>query len=507
MVGRAGFGRGSDRIMIDKARIHRLSASPVVQLIAFVALALALRCATFGDLNRHADETFYFLVGQRMHEGALPYVDVWDRKPLGLFLIYYLLAGISRSVLSYQIAACVLAGVAATLLSALVSRWSNVRGAWFAGGAYLLTLGSFEGATGQTPDFYNPLIAGAVLLLLLDADRRTGAQVGWRGWMAMFLCGLAITIKQTTLFESAFLGGYLLFGLRRAGASWQGLIGDAFRCCVLGAAPTLAICAFYLAVGHWPEFWQAMVMSNFSKALEGGLGWRLASIAVNVAPLAVLAALGLLLPTVSRQGRAFVSAWTGAAFVGFCAVPNFYGHYLLPMLMPLCVSAGFLLGHIRHWRPVALAYTIYINLWYNVSDRAVTLENNRAMREMASLIRKHDPGGGLLVFDGPVYLYALADRPFLSPLVFPQHLNHGIEHNVSHLDTDREIDRIVAAGPGVIVMSRFPRSHPVNAYARAKFLAYARSHCRVVKVEVMPKGSFKDYFVIFGDCARRRSAA
>ncbi len=104
----------------------------------FLLVSLALQAASFGDTNRHADETFYFLVGQRMHEGLLPYVDVWDRKPFGLFLAYYLIAGISTSVLAYQLVACVLAALAALLVCLLAGHLSNRRGGLYAGLVYLL---------------------------------------------------------------------------------------------------------------------------------------------------------------------------------------------------------------------------------------------------------------------------------------------------------------------------------------------------------------------------------
>ena len=40
----------------------------------------------------HIDEQFYLLVGDGMLSGSLPYVDVWDRSPIGLFVIYALAA-------------------------------------------------------------------------------------------------------------------------------------------------------------------------------------------------------------------------------------------------------------------------------------------------------------------------------------------------------------------------------------------------------------------------------
>ena len=49
---------------------------------------LATRLWTFGNPLINVDEQFYVLTGDRLLHGVLPYVDIWDRKPIGLFLIY-----------------------------------------------------------------------------------------------------------------------------------------------------------------------------------------------------------------------------------------------------------------------------------------------------------------------------------------------------------------------------------------------------------------------------------
>ncbi|WP_292923223.1 hypothetical protein [Novosphingobium sp. SCN 63-17] len=82
---------------------------------AYLAVGLLLRGATLGYPIIHADEQFYLLVGDRMLHGAVPFVDIWDRKPIGLFLLYgaiRLLGG--DGILQYQLVA--LACVAGTSL-------------------------------------------------------------------------------------------------------------------------------------------------------------------------------------------------------------------------------------------------------------------------------------------------------------------------------------------------------------------------------------------------------
>ena len=58
------------------------------RLILVVVAALLARAATFGNPVLGSDEEFYFTVSRMWAEGATPFVDVWDRKPIGLFLLY-----------------------------------------------------------------------------------------------------------------------------------------------------------------------------------------------------------------------------------------------------------------------------------------------------------------------------------------------------------------------------------------------------------------------------------
>ncbi|BCI72928.1 hypothetical protein SPKIRA_37580 (plasmid) [Sphingomonas paucimobilis] len=57
-------------------------------LLLLTLVALVARARTFGNPVIGFDEQFYLLVGDRVLHGALPYVDIFDRKPIGLFLLY-----------------------------------------------------------------------------------------------------------------------------------------------------------------------------------------------------------------------------------------------------------------------------------------------------------------------------------------------------------------------------------------------------------------------------------
>lgn len=470
---------------------------------AFAAVTIALKFTTFGDTNRSADDLFYLLVGQRMHEGLLPYVDVWDRKPLGLFLIYYLIAGISASVLPYQLIACLFTAASALVIALIVRPLGGWKGAVLAGLCFIASTVVSEGATGQAPDFYNLLIAIAALLLVRhDSELRRGAP-GWGLWLAMALCGIAITIKQTSLFEALFFGAYVLTILHRAGVKGSRLAGVAAACAVIGALPMLAIAAFYAQAGHWHEFWTAMTTSNLVRGEAGGKGLRALGTVLRLAPLLLLAVWGLLGARADRSFKTFVAGWVVAAAIGFLAVPNFAAHYALALLVPLSVAAGLVLGQHRWGLLLAAGAAWYTSLWYSPASLARSRASAEAMARVAAAIGRQDSGGGLLVFDGPSYLYALSGKPFLSPLVFPHHLSSAIEANVSHLNTDAEIDRVLKAGPGVIVMAVKPYIYPINRYTRSRVIRYARAHCRTIEVIPLLDAGERTDFAVLGNCGPR----
>lgn len=502
-----GFGAGLERLGVVSDLIGRQLATPGRQLAALLALGLVLRIATFGDTNLHVDETFYSVIGQEMHRGAVPYVDVWDRKPIGLFVIFYLLAGISTSVLSYQIAGWLFAALTAWVIARIAARWAGAQGAVLAGGAYLFMLGALEGGGAQSPIFYNLFIAGAVWLVLEARPALEAGRPDWRAAAAMLLAGLAMTIKQTTLFEGAALGLYCAWVI------WQSPVrrGTALAViglwALIGAAPTLLSAAVYYRLGYWDPFWHAMFTSNLAKAKPHPVVMLVDAfeMALRLYPLLVIAWIGRQLePVVTgfESYRGFMRVWIIAALLGVLAVPNFFEHYALPMLVPLAVLCARTLDR----RDVGVFLFALVGIYsltvFNPLNRFERVESIGHMERLTRLIRSHDSGGGLLVFDGPPYLYAQADKRPLSPLVFPHHFNQLAERNVSHLDTLAETKRLIAAQPGVIAAAAFPTNLPENAEVRALVLEYAFNQCRLVGVEPTVDMNGKLLIAVWGDCQR-----
>ncbi|GGC26152.1 hypothetical protein GCM10011371_12150 [Novosphingobium marinum] len=474
---------------------------PAAVFAILLVVAVALRFDTFGDPNLHGDEVFYHTVGIAMHHGAVPYVDVWDRKPFGLFVLFWLIAAFSEAPLAYQIAATLFAAGTAWCIAAMARSWTGAQGALLAGVVYLLWLAPLQGFGGQSPVFYNLFIAGAALLVWRALPALREGRVPRSVLLAMLVAGAGITLKTTALFEAAFLGLLGIWTLWRAGVAPRRLSQTAVTWAAIGAAPALAIALGYAAIGHWPEYWHAMVTSNLDKqphlltSLVRGKFMALA-----LAPVALLAILGL--ARQERDGRRFTLLWLAAGIVGLVAVPNFYLHYAIPLLVPLCLAASAFLsrGVLGIGAVIALAvFGFQITSPFQYGHAA---QSRAAIERLAQGVREHVGSGPLLLYDAPPQLYRLTGQPMATPLVFPTHLSHDIERDTSHLSTLGETKRVLALRPGAVVMAHPLRNGPVNEQTHRRVLAYVGENCRLVDMVRTPERQRTDTIAVWGDCRR-----
>lgn len=480
----------------------KLVLNSPARFLILLLFAVILRCDTFGDPNLHGDENFYLTVGAAMHQGALPYVDVWDRKPLGLFLIYYLIAGISTAPLAYQLIATLFAAATAWAIGEIARQWgSKSQGALLAGACYLLWLAPLQGYGGQSPIFYNLFMVAAALLVVRALPALERARIPRTVPLAMLLAGASITVKTSAVFEAAFLGLLCTYTLHRSGMKPQRLLARALGWALIGIAPVALIAAWYWHSGHWSEYWHAMVTSNLSKVPDWPTTWlRFRLMFVMLTPIIALAAFGLL--EQQRGKRSFVALWLGAAFLGLLSVPNFYPHYALPLMVPLCVAGAPLLARGAIGR-IALAAIAALSVVISpIFQFGHVARSQAAITALTNAVHAHAAGRELLIYDGPPQLYMLTGQHFLTPLVFPTHLSHLIEKDVSHLSTLGETRRVLALRPGVVVMATGIRNAPANFETRQLVQDYVSQNCRLITTVLVPERTREDGIAVWGDCRR-----
>ncbi len=415
-----------------------------------MALAFLLRGWEFGNPVIHVDEQWYLLVGDRMRDGAMPYLDLWDRKPLGLFVLFAAIRSLpGDGVVAYQVVACLFAGATAWVVERCARAVGASRGAALAAGAaYLLWLALLSGRGGQSPVFYNLWSAGAALLTLRLPARSSARAVWWSGAGACALAGLAIQTKYTPAVEGAVFGCAHFFHLRRTGAGWSATAAAAFGWIALALLPTLVAAWSYWLLG--PVAWQAWWFGNFGSISlrraypAAKIEMRLLGTWAQLAPLVVAALL-------ARRDRspaiAPAWAWLAAALVAWASVGAFFDHYALPLLPPLAVLAS--LAWTR--RPRLLLASLAAALATLDVKAAVRSDDASGARAIAAFVAAHDGGECPYVFAGDAITYLLAHACTPTRYAFPSTLSYASEQGSTGIDEAAEVRRIMARRPPAVV--------------------------------------------------------
>lgn len=426
-----------------------------------LAFAVAVRALTFGNPVVHVDEEFYFVTARMMLDGAVPFVDVWDRKPIGLFLLYLPAAafGVPMGIWVYQMMA--LASVVATALVMLrLARHAGwERGGLVAALLYLFMLNFGDGQGGQSPVFYNLLMACAIWAVVpRPAEARDAPARFRRGLIAMGLVGIALQIKYSVLFEGLFLGLWLMWREHRLGATHAEVVRRGAAWALIAAAPTVAAWAAYIAIGQGDAWFYANFGSIVDRQSDPADVLLRAFLKV-----ALILGLPLILSGLSRRVpvrdesehpvRCLYFGWLIAAVFGLLVFGSWFNHYALPVMLPACLCCAGYLGGTRRGRTLVAPAMLAMSLFggeYTAWSAAWHRGNAQQLEALAEAIGRGP--GCMYVYSGNSILYSYTGRCTVSPWVFPSHLSRERENGALGVDQLAEIDRIFAKRPEIVVM-------------------------------------------------------
>lgn len=416
-------------------------------------LAVAVRFITFGNPALGFDEQFYLLVGDRMLHGELPYVDIFDRKPIGIFLIYAgarLLGG--EGFVAYKLVAAAFVVATAVLLYLMARRRAGRTGAGLAAVLYILWLNFMEGEGGQTPVFYNLLVLAAAARLFAAA--RTPQRLWFSGCTAMLLIGVAIQIKYTVVFEGMFFGCAFLWLAFRQRLAWLRIGAFAAAMVALALLPTMLAMLYYWSVGHLSEF----VFCNFVSIFGQGKGaanqvGKLLEVSAIFLPFGLIALAGRRTLRGEPRGpeRTLLRAWLLVSLAGVLIYWRFNSpHYALPLLPPLCLLLAPALDAKR--RLGAGIALIALIAGQAVQWHLITLKGGNA--EMRAVAAAATPRHGcIFIYNGYPGLYMMTGSCLPSRWSFPGHVNAEDENNAWALGVDPLVEtrRILDNRPEAIV--------------------------------------------------------
>ena len=491
------------------ANWREISESRLAQFSCFLLFALAIRAAALADWFYDVDDQLYILIGQRMLRGALLYVDLWDRKGPALYLTYAAVAALSSSLMAFRLAAVLAAALGGYGINRIARLIAAPQGAMLAGLAYCTLLGEYGGGGGQAPVFYNLPMIAAAWCLATRLDLLSRGHVDARVVAGMLSAGIAIMFKQSALIESVFFGVTVMIFLARSGIAASRVWQTAAMLALVGATPTLAAVLFYAGIGHFPELWQATVLSNFSRNynLDNSRLARLGLFTLHLALPLGIAVLGFLSSrksTVTMQPLYFVAAWAIVAIAAVLVVPNIFDYYALPLLAPLCLLGAGLYSRRDIGLLAGLGLISVILVSGHVLDFGLRAQSRNQGDAIADYVRRETPHRHLLVFGEAAFLYVLTDAPLPSRLTFPPHLYDTAELHASPLDPVREVHRILAQRPETVVLDEPLSLQQANPDTVSPVVHYAHACPRVRRFVVNDYyGTAHQAVAVYSGCAVR----
>ncbi|MGJ3649294.1 hypothetical protein ACLB0R_12590 [Sphingomonas sp. GlSt437] len=422
--------------------------------LLLLAVAFASRWLALGNPVLHVDEQFYYAAARGWAAGQVPYVDFYDRKPIGLFLIYLPAAHLPlrAGVWAYQLMALASAWATA-LIACSIARRAGVPGRGLAAGVlYLVWIVLAEGQGGQSPVFFNLLTAAAAWLVLEGEGEPPLTTV--RTVAAMALFGLALQVKPSVVFEGAFFGLWSLWRRRQQGDSLPRVAVLATAMIGVALLPTALVAASFAASGHFAPWWFATIvaisMRNPPPLAEsaGNLGILI----LLLSPLVSMAVIALRRsPHLARRPRLMLAGWLASAIAGLLIFGTWFEHYGLPTMLPASIAAAGLFSESRRgWRWPVVALVVAA-----IGGQAILLKKrwergtpDQFDRVVAAVGRGP---GCLYVYAGDSMLYPASGRCAATRYTFPAFLTRNTE--TVAIDQRGEIARILASQPAVIVDS------------------------------------------------------
>lgn len=444
--------------------------------LALCAVTFLSRLQILGNPIAGWDEDFYLTAARFMTQGAVPYVDFWDRKPIGIFLIYYPAALVPGwgGVWAYQ---------AMGLISIIATGWFIMRltvqmgwekGAGWAAIFYSLWAILLKGHDGQSPVFYNLLILAAAWIIV--QSKRDKGHWFFRRIFAMFLCGLALQVKYSAIFECVYFGLYLIVSEVNAGTAMRRLVGRTAAYAAAGLAPSLIVGGWYFLHGDFAPFFQANISANLERGLDP-VSMMVRNLAVTGALIAVpLLAAGVAAFRNDKGGmrqpkqrwlqrpreHRFLYGWLMTAVVGFLFFPPWFDHYGLPVLMVASVAAARFFHQQAHHQRAIVAFLLVAAL----AGQLLFFFRMEAQGRPDSLLQAEQAvgqgDGSLFIYRAPHALYWLTGRKAPTRFLFNGTLSTSRESASLGARQEDEMRRILMVEKPEVIAMRSPQTDRRN---------------------------------------------
>lgn len=430
--------------------------------------AILLRVWSFQFTKINHDETTYLIIAREIFQGKMLYVDVWDTKPPGIFLIFGLFQKVfGFSVVAIRLFASVVIGFTGFVLYRLWKRLeAGNRVAILAGAIYIIAASVHKWEYAANTEIFFNLTTALCLYILL------GSKTVSHYLLAGLVMGLGFIIKYFVLFDFvAFCLLILLLHLRERPIKWSSVLvrGTTFFLGFL--IPFLLVNCWFWYIVQYEAFYEVTyeVTGRYASAFDAGQGLKFfLEFHLIFLPLVVMAYIGALK---NRGKTSKLPAWFGVIWlllIWFSALwpGKFFLHYYFQFLVPLCFLAplvfvqfsvaGRWLNKIRLWQ-FGVVFLLFLGTAWVIQKKAFIDKEDHVRNIVNHVHPRLEPGDVVYSEYSHVVYYYLGVSP-VEKYIHSTLLTDPEHFQAIGIDPKKEKERILEASPDWIIVYKKPET-------------------------------------------------
>jgi hypothetical protein len=402
---------------------HRFTPIFLYGICLFLYLYL-FRKFTFDFSTMDWDEITYMIIGHGIRKGLIPFVDLWDIKPVGIYLIYSLSSYIfGYTFLAIRWMTLIFIFMGSMGIYFILKKYSD-RIAMLMGLIYAYCFFYFQaGLSGNSEVYFNALEIWSIYFLLNTPQK----------YLSAFLFGISFIVKYIVVFDGlAIFSTYVILSNKLPKISLK--IRKLFLLGIVIGIPFFLVTFFYYYTGHLSFFIESLlaVTNRYGKTLP-----LISKLSSSFTFFKVFIPFILFIITLyifrSNHRELFtkkwlifiawwVASWIGATWTGFL-----FDHYFLGTLSPIILLFGMSLSKlcskklVNYFCMVSLVGILLHSLFiYNNYKKQLDLIPD-VPKQIANFILKNG-NGKLFVGSGIHSTYIALNQ--LSPVRVVQPVNY-----------------------------------------------------------------------------------
>jgi len=428
-------------------------------LVGFILLAIALRFLSFQYTVIDHDESSYLVIAQEILDGKILYVDVWDTKPVGIFLIFAAIIKIfGHSIFAIRLFASLFIGFTSFFLFLSLKRWGKKNVLALIGGlSYLLFCSVHKwNFAANTEIFFNLFTAIALFFF-------SGKKNNLHFFLSGLFIGIGFIIKYFVLFDlAAFWLFYVFVFVKKEGSSLLNVFKNTISMGLGFIIPFTSVFFYYYFSNYFEEFvFVSFVLPrnyinnfNITKVFLFFSEFYLVYI-----PFIILFIIAIFKGK-NRTLVYFSLLWFAMIWIIILLPGKFFHHYYFQLLLPL----AFLIPEVfntdstterflrKHYK-IVLAIFLSAFVFWNVGFQYTMFFNKTDHRkEVARYLNKELKENDILYCNYSSVIYFLTKKSPPQKYIHPTLLSKEEHINAIKVDVDKEAMRVINKKPSVLVI-------------------------------------------------------